>query len=202
MFQVCKRILLLGLIGVFLVACGDEGDCDVLVDFIDQLDGTNIVLFHDTSANEKIAQKFMSEGSTIVGEVSFSIRKVGDPQGEIRISIHEVDGSRPDQDFIPGGGPQGFDASNISSDSFTQVKVEYQSEPDLDSNRDHFLVIDFTGDLNGLDYFELAASSGPDAYPQGEAWLFNSDEDDEDDAWIIRPNTDLVFTIDRCESVG
>ena len=201
MFQVCKRVLVLGLIGVFLVACGDEGTCDAVVDFIDQLDGTNTVRFHDIPANDKIAQKFESGGSTIIRKVSFSIKKVGDPQGEIRISIHEMDNGHPDKDHISGGSPQNFGASSISSNSFTQVKVVFLSEPELSSNRDHFLVIDFTDDVNDVDYFELAASSGPDAYSQGEAWLFNKDEDDEDKAWIILPNSDLAFTIDECKAV-
>ena len=202
MFHVCKRVLALGLIGIFLVACGDEDNCDAVVDFIDQVDGTDKIEFNLTKLNQKVAQKFKSEADTRIKMVSVSMRKVGDPSGDVRITIREKDGTYPDKDFVSRGGPQSFSASKISSDFFTQVSVEFPIEVELGSNRDHFIVLDFSDGSNGSDYFEVAASSGAGAYSEGEAWVFDGDEEDEDLAWNQQSNKDLMFTIDQCVAVN
>jgi hypothetical protein len=184
---------------IFLAGCADKDECDFLTDFIIQADGSNTINFHDNTSNAKIAQRFKPSSSLILGAVSFTIKKIGSPVGTVRVSIHEDDGGRPDDDAIDDGGPENLVVSDIDEGFLSEVTINFPDEPDLNSGKDYYVVIDFTGEVNSADYFELGSASSGSAYPDGEVWRFNSDEEDEDEAWDSSVNEDLQFAVLKCE---
>jgi hypothetical protein len=197
--RIRKKVWVFMSVAIFLAGCADKEKCDFLTDLIIQADGSNAIDFHDNTNNAKIAQRFKPSGSFIMGAVSFTIKKLGSPVGTVRVSIHEDDGGRPDDDAIDDGGPENISVSDIDDGFLSEVTVDFPDEPDLKSDKDYYMVIDFTGEVNSTDYFELGSASSGNAYPDGELWRFDSDEEDEDEAWDSLVNEDLQFTILKCE---
>ena len=199
-----KVAWLFGLAVLVTVGCAKKNECDFTSDFIIQADGSSPILFHNTTARAKIAQKFVPSGSFDLGDVAITIRKTeasdGALVGVLSMAVHKEDAGRPDNDPISGGGPKDIDISNISKDSLTEVTVSFSDEPGLNAGVTYYLVIDFTGEVDGTNYFQLGATSVGTAYPDGEVWLFDSLEDDEDLAWTISETEDLEFTIGKCEA--
>ena len=192
----------LGLASILLISCNSTDVCDftVIVNDLNQPDGSDSIDFHDVAPNAKIAQSFRPATSFILANISFTIKKVENPQATLRVSIHEKDNNenRPEDDPITDGGPVIVDLSEISDNFFTEVKAVFPDEPDLDSGRDYYFVINSVEDLDEENYFQLGSVSTDTAYPDGEVWHFNSDVTDEDEAWDDSTE-DLQFRIEKCE---
>jgi hypothetical protein len=196
-----KKGMILVLLGVVLAGCGDEEECDAVVDStIVQVDGSDSVDIHTGTANSKMAQSFLPESAITLNSIEFSVKKVGDP-GDLMFSLHRADGARPDEDEIDGGSPKTIVASDVESGFFGSVVVTFTSEPELDSNRTYYVVIDVTGNPDPDNYYVFAASSIGGAYGNGIVLVYNSTFDDEDDAWSVGPSKDLQFRIRRCQDV-
>lgn len=189
------------LAATLLSACGEKKTCDKTVDTIVQVDGSGNAAFHDDHRRASIAQSFRPDTGITLHSVVFAIKKIGEPQGELKFSIHRQDGSRPNEDDIDGGSPQSVDASSIESDFFSNVTVEFPAEPELDANRIYYIVIEFTDEVSPDNYFQFAASNVGSAYANGELSEYDEDIDDLDDAWSST-SRDLQFTVKRCESVN
>jgi hypothetical protein len=188
----------LSLTAIFLAGCGTKDECDTteLVNDLNQVDGQNLINFHDMEANDKIAQKFQPSRFFTLANAAFTIMKVGDPQGDLRISIRDADGNEPDDSAITDGGPVVISTDTIGDDGFlTEVKVEFEDHPDLNSGATYFLVIDSTGVLDSENYYQLGSASDGNAYPNGEVWRYNSDPDIEE--WSSS-SEDLQFHIREC----
>ena len=192
----------LGLTAILLVGCSTTDECDftVIVDDLNQPDGSDSIDFHDVAPNAKIAQSFRPATSFILANISFTVKEVENPQPTLSVSIHEKDNNknRPEDDPITDGGPVTVALSGISENFFTEVNAVFPDEPELNSGRDYYFVIDSVENLDEENYFQLGGVSTNTAYPDGEVWRFNSDVTDEDEAWDDSTE-DLQFRIDKCE---
>jgi hypothetical protein len=168
------------------------------VEDLNQPEGNDLINFHDVATNAKIAQRFRPAFTFTLGKISFTIKKVGNPAGLLKVSIHENDKNKPDDSPMNDGGPHLPDLTGISSTSLSEVFVEFSNEPDLKSGVDYYFVIDVGENLDPENYFQLGSTSTSSAYPNGEVWRFNSGENDKDKAWSSSSD-DLQFRIEACE---
>ena len=189
----------LGLIAVFLSGCSGDDECDFISILVQQAEATNTIPFKDQSSNARMAQRFRSSTSFDLGAISITIKKVGDPQGTLRLTIHEDNVNKPDDDNISDGSSENKPSSDIEA-NFKRIEFNFPNEPGLISNKDYYFVIEFTGTPDSGNFFEL--QSAGDVYPDGELWRFDSSEPDEDIAWTSFAAEDLEFIIWKCEDSG
>jgi hypothetical protein len=195
---VLKRLVPLGAVFFLLSGCADK-KCDYSSDYIVQADGSETVSLNDSPNDAMVAQRFVPDSAVTVASISFTIKKVGDPQGELRISIHTEDNDRPKDDPITDGGPVTANLSGVGSDVLVEVKVDITGHPDLSSGRNYYIVFDSSEDPDNENYFQLGSVSTPSAYAGGEVWRFDSEETDKDRAWTEASTEDLQFTVKKCE---
>ncbi len=191
-----KTAWVFGLIAVFLSGCSGDDKCDFISVLIQQAEATSNIPFKDQSSNAKMAQRFRSSTSFDLGAISITIKKEGDPQGTLRLTIHEDDVNKPDKDDISGGSSEDISSSVIEG-NFKRIEFNFPKEPGLAGNKDYYFVIEFTGTSDSANFFEL--QSAGDVYPDGELWRFDSSETDEDVAWTSFAAEDLEFIVWKCE---
>ena len=187
--------------GLILAGCSDDVECDFTSDIISQVDGSNPIAISDIENREKLAQRFTVPKGVNLAAVRLSVRKVGEPAGTLRVSIHDEDNDRPDNDSINDGGPRDMDVSSVGTSFFDEVRVDFPGEPEINGGTDYYIVIESTEAIDPVNFFELGAVSDGSAYGGGELYAFDGDDsiDDEDDAWSPSPNQDLEFTVEKCE---
>ena len=184
---------------VFLVSCGDDEDCDFGDPVITQADGTAEVKLGDQESNARLAQRFRLTESITLAWIDLTIRKEGEPAGDLRVFIHDDEGGRPSDNPISDGKSEVLLNSEIS-DVLTLFQMVFPNgdEPDLSADRDYYFVIeDLSGVIDSANYFVFTASSS-DVYADGELWAFDRDEPDNDAAWMDDTGVDMEFEILKC----
>ena len=164
-----KRAVTIGCLSVALAGCGQEIKCDDSSESIKQVDGTDPEAFNHEAVTEKIAQRFIIGGDINLASVRLYIRRVGSPNGTLRIWIQEDENGRPhpDNDPIENGGPETKDIAGLelSDTVLEEVTITFPDHPELDSGKDYFLVVDIEGDdVDDLNHLKLGAVSEALAY--------------------------------------
>lgn len=185
--------------GFFLLSGCANKNCDYSSTYIVQADGTNRITFNDTHSRARIAQKFHPNSAVTVYSVSFTIVKVGEPTGTLKVSIHSDDNDKPKKSAISDGGPVNVNLDEVGSTVLVEVETKLNGNPDLSSDRDYYIVLESSDPPSDTDYYQLGSVSTGSAYPDGEVWEYDSNEDNYDKAWSDSPSDDLQFSINKCE---
>jgi hypothetical protein len=195
-----KKFFTLGTVFLLLSGCAAK-KCDFSSDYIVQADGSNRVSLNDSTNEARIAQRFRPNSAVTVYSVSFTVRKVGTPEGKILVSIRTDDHDKPDDKAISDGGPVEADLTGVGESVLTEVEVKLTGHPDLSSDRDYYIVLEPSVDPSPDSYYELGSVTGSSggAYADGEMWRFDSLDTDKDTAWSKAPTVDLQFTVKKCE---
>ena len=178
------------------MGCGERDKCINPIELIEQVVGAEDIQFPMDAENIKIAQGFKHDDDFILHNVSFFIKKEGDPQGDLQISIHEANAGEPDDSIISGGVKQTKSATDIG-ESVSKITINFLSRPELKANRSYFIVVEFSPNTDNLaNHFIFNASIGSDQYSEGQFLRF----DIEEDKWIATSITeDLNFEVEGCE---
>ena len=179
------------------MGCGERDDCFDPVGLVKQLDNSDEIQFPLDDKNTKIAQGFKHDDNFILHNISFFIKKVGNPQGNLQVSIHEDNAGEPDPSIIAGGVRQIKDAADIEGSLSEIIIIDFSDRPELNANRDYFIVVEFSPDADNLaNHFVFSASTESDRYADGKFLRF----DNEEDKWTATSITeDLFFEVEGCE---
>lgn len=152
---------------------GTQGN-DELVETTLSYDDGNIdsnLALGDNAARERRAQGFTPTAAGNATRLSFWVRKIAAPVDFLRVTIEDDDGAgEPNGNVIAGGSL--FPGAVLEVGVYLRIDITVASSPRLKNGTLYHLVIDRTGAIDAVNYYQVGADSLA-GYADGIANVYN-----------------------------